>query len=131
MAKTQPVSIRMEPVLRAELVARAGTADYSAVVRCDLQRYWQLLREGAAEVASRLTPDQVAQVRAACCSWASEWDASSPRHLVIEVEDACRIGDLEALPAADKAALLAVVRALSTAGLAALLDAVESAKRAR
>jgi hypothetical protein len=117
--------------LRADLMARAGSADYSAVVRCDLQRYWQLLREGAAEVAAELTADQVTQVRAACQSWASEWDASSPRHLVVEVEDACRLGDLVMLPDADKVALLDVVRQLSPAGLAALLDAVESAKRTR
>lgn len=117
--------------LEDDLLARAGGDPPSWIAARDLGRYYHAL---AAELARvRLSHDEATTVVAAARGWLVEPHTAG--YLWVEVEDYLRdqvedrgIAELDRIPrldAAGRAALVARLRALSSAASLAVCDAVE------
>lgn len=124
MPSTQ-IGIRFPDDLLAQLDARGETGDAlnrAALVRRDLERYYELMRHARRSLRAKLSPAEVALVADALAS--TFLDHTSLRHIDHEVEDALLDGLAEKWDV-DGAKLVATLRALSDGELFALGDAVE------
>jgi hypothetical protein len=120
---TGPIYLRLPAPLKAELarrgdLERGGAAD---IVRRDLARYYQLLREEerrlpVSEQEWNLLRDALNGVLIDAIAW---------RFLDHEIADAIRLDQLDAKWGVDGAALVETLRALCPGQTLAVVDAVE------